>query len=178
MTHYSRRRRYGDVNFLTPKGSEVPIGHRMAARYKVSATGCWEWTGDRRHGYGIVVHEKRRHYAHRLAWSLVNGPIPAGMYICHHCDNPPCINVEHLFLGTPKDNYDDMVAKDRDRRPGFYGNRPGRQKGTGLKSHCLRGHPLSGENVRVNKQGTRFCVACKAYHMKKYHERTRKKAQS
>ncbi len=52
-------------------------------------------------------------HAHRAAWIEANGPIPEGMNVLHHCDNPPCVNVEHLFLGTAADNTQDMIAKGR-----------------------------------------------------------------
>lgn len=55
----------------------------------------------------------RQVYAHRYAWVLANGPIAPGLVVCHTCDNPPCINVDHLFIGTQADNVRDMYAKGR-----------------------------------------------------------------
>jgi hypothetical protein len=79
---------------------------------------CWEWTGARfRYGYGAQGWKGKNHKAHRIAWELVNGPIPDGMCICHHCDNPPCCNPAHLFLGTMQDNMDDKHAKGRQWYP-------------------------------------------------------------
>lgn len=55
-------------------------------------------------------------YAHRVAWEETRGPIPAGMFVCHRCDNPACVRVEHLFLGTHADNMADQMAKGRQAR--------------------------------------------------------------
>ncbi len=75
---------------------------------------CWEWTGGRT-GTGYGVFGRPQVKAHRYVWSIEYGPIPHGMFVCHQCDNPPCVRPDHLFLGTPSDNMQDMVAKGRAR---------------------------------------------------------------
>lgn len=84
---------------------------------------CWEWTATRLPtGYGCYQFPRgaeipgggsRTRPAHRRAWELAHGEIPPGMRVCHRCDNPPCCNPAHLFLGTAKDNTRDMLAKAR-----------------------------------------------------------------
>jgi hypothetical protein len=76
---------------------------------------CWPWTGARNtKGYGTFwVGEHKWSTASRFAWERTNGLIPAGMQVCHRCDNPPCVNEAHLFLGSAADNTADMVAKGR-----------------------------------------------------------------
>lgn len=79
---------------------------------------CWVWTGGRNsREYGVVWPRGSTNIgAHRLSWELANAvPIPAGLFICHRCDNPPCVNPAHLFLGTHQDNMRDAIAKGRMR---------------------------------------------------------------
>lgn len=79
---------------------------------------CWLWRGTRSpKGYGDLMIKSNGKWqprrAHRISWELHYGPIPTGMFCCHHCDTPGCVNPEHLFLGTPKDNTSDMIQKGR-----------------------------------------------------------------
>lgn len=93
---------------------------RIMSKVDVDRNGCWIWKGSyRKSGYGKMnVGSKAsgtRHTAtaSRVSYETFVGPIPDGMVICHKCDNPKCVNPNHLFVGTFKDNYDDMVAKGR-----------------------------------------------------------------
>lgn len=85
------------------------------SRKTFTPAGCWEWSGKRTgKGYGQLTIRGKEIYAHRHAWEITNGGIPAGRYVMHDCDNPPCINPQHLRIGTPQDNADDMFRKGRD----------------------------------------------------------------
>lgn len=90
---------------------------------------CWLWKGTHnRGGYGSFRANRMRYVAHRVAWESVNGPLPPGYLVCHHCDTPACCRPDHLFAGTHLDNSRDMVAKGRQRfscSPGGRGDRHG-----------------------------------------------------
>ena len=79
--------------------------------------GCWEWKwGTRGNGYGSVRIGKKKHSVHRVVYNEYYGEIPKYYFVCHMCDNPPCANPEHLWLGTHKDNMRDKVRKARTRK--------------------------------------------------------------
>jgi hypothetical protein len=81
-------------------------------------TGCWIWTGEvTPNGYGRVERGGKKLRANRVAWSIVNGPIPDGLFICHRCDNKLCVNPGHLYAGTHKENTRDAVERGRLRQP-------------------------------------------------------------
>jgi hypothetical protein len=81
-------------------------------------SGCWLWNGghNRIRGYGHLHFRGRQERAHRASWIAMRGPIPPGIFVCHHCDTPECVNPNHLFLGTAKDNAQDFAVKARRRR--------------------------------------------------------------
>ena len=108
------------VPILSLKASDIPPTAEASFWERVnvtfaSADACWEWTGSAEPPlfYGRHKIKGKRHAAHRIAYALCYGEVPASRFVCHTCDNPRCCRPDHLFLGTPADNMGDRDAKGR-----------------------------------------------------------------
>lgn len=127
---------------------------------------CWEWTASRKpkvndhNDYGNFYDGKKVIGAHRYSWMIhnQNRPVPKGLYVIHSCDNPGCVNPNHLRLGTPLDNVRDKIEHKR-----------GSLRGT----HCKAGHKFTRTFIRKNGQESQQCYVCrnlaqKRHYLKKY----------
>jgi hypothetical protein len=147
-------------------GKDVPddvafpmILRRMMARARVTTTGCWEWTGHLfRSGYGDISFRNHPTRVHRLMYRIAYGPIPQGADVLHSCDNTICFNPAHLSAGKDKRNTAESIARGRRntaRKPYGLGFPAPRDR-----THCIREHALSGDNLYVTPDGRRQCRAC------------------
>lgn len=110
---FGTMRRYGVEIPERSKPVKYPTNRETVMQnITITDRGCWEWNAAReKSGYGRC--SKPGKYAHRMAWLAFRGEIPSGMWVLHSCDNPPCCNPDHLWLGTPADNVHDSMRKGR-----------------------------------------------------------------
>lgn len=125
------------------------VEKRFNSKINKTPSNCWEWTGSRLpKGYG-QFRALGEQYAHRVSYILKYRVDIDGLVVCHRCDNPPCVNPEHLFIGTLDDNMRDMVLKGRSK------------KGKHYVTACPQGHEYTEENTLVRREGARTCLICK-----------------
>lgn len=128
-------------------------------------TECWAWQKSKRKGYGYMKFRGKWFFpAHRVSFIVYKGEIPEGLFVCHKCDNPSCVNPDHLYAGTPKQNMQDKMERGR-----FF-------NGHSAKTHCVNGHEFTEENTHWRKSGSktstpwRSCKICAAERGKKWRE--------
>lgn len=113
LVHYMRLKNAGSTDLVNP--ASLPVEQAFSHYVgPATATGCTEWLGARnRQGYGRIVRGDNQMAAHRVSYELHKGPIPDGLLIRHTCDNPPCVNPDHLLIGTVRDNSQDSIERGR-----------------------------------------------------------------
>ena len=127
--------------------SPTHLARRLANGLRIADSGCWEWQRAKNNsGYGTLTVAGRTRYAHRLAFELGVGPIPDGQDVMHRCDNPACINPEHLATGTRADNMRDCSQKGRAKIPSprMVGETNGSAKLTSADVRAIRNRVASG----------------------------------
>lgn len=143
-----------------------PINERFFEKVaKAPNGGCWNWIGQKSQlGYGRIMigsrtdNSRRKVFAHRVSYELHFGKISDDLVVCHKCDNPGCVNPQHLFLGTQKDNMADAKEKGRVRKPEN-------------NTHCRNGHEYTPENTVALGEGRRACRRCRREAVRRHYWR-------
>lgn len=132
----------------TQAARRMSLEKRLMSRVSVTPSGCWQWTGaTTKHGYGRMSWRNHVHRTHRLAahlWLQLNLDDPDSK-VCHTCDNPPCLNPGHLYIGDQASNVQDMVQRGR------------ASQGATPWEFCNKGHEMTPENRYPYRRGCRAC---------------------
>jgi hypothetical protein len=155
--HYQRWRHHGDPLGQSP--SRGDLLNRLSNRMLVG-DGCWDWTGSKAKGYGVLRWDGRPQPVHRLVYELFRGPIPDGLDLDHLCRRPSCVRPGHLEPVTRSENL---------RRSPLMGQYQTR------KTHCPAGHPYAGENL-VQYGGRRSCRTCRREGWARYRARRKERS--
>jgi hypothetical protein len=138
--HAGRWRTYRSYELPPPTSREDIF---WAQVHKTEA--CWLWTGlINPYGYGRIWHDGAMTGAHRVSYTLAKGPVPRGLHVCHHCDNPSCVRPDHLYLGDDARNLADMVARKRSA----WGERNFHHKLTAEEVRAIRAATAAGWKYR------------------------------
>ena len=137
-------------------GKLISIEEKLK-RYLVADNGCWNWIGSKdRDGYGVFGHHRNKQFrAHRASFEFHVAEIAKGMFVCHSCDNTSCINPKHLFIGTAKENTQDMINKQR--RTTLYGENHPNSKLTTSQIHQIK--ELRQNNMLLTDIASQFGVS-------------------
>lgn len=151
---------------------QIAIPENVRARFwrlvkRCGADACWPWLGGHGHcGHGLFwlgMNGRKQVVATHVSIAIATGEWPAqGMYVCHRCDNPPCVNPTHLFVGSQRDNIRDAFAKKRIPPRG--------------KSYCKYGHEFTPENTRLERDGFKECITCRRRNLREAARRRRARA--
>lgn len=142
------------------------IFKRFYEKISVSENNCWNWNACKdKDGYGwFVLFKRKMWYAHRASYLIHNGFLPNDLLVRHNCDNPSCVNPNHLELGTDSQNKKDSVIRKRHKES--------------KKTHCKNGHEFSMDNLRINSRGNRVCKICDRLSKKKSYHRIKNEIQT